>query len=78
VAWLFTGRPGSDDREARSLLVPALETLVAHLAVPRLGAFGITEESIPAIVADSRGSSMTTNPIVLADDEVAAILRMSL
>jgi len=78
VAWLFTGRPGTDDREARSLLVPALDALVAHLAVPRLGAFGITEESIPAIVADSRGSSMTTNPIVLTDDEIAAILRSSL
>jgi alcohol dehydrogenase len=78
VAWLFTGQPGTDDREARSLLVPALEALIAHLAVPRLAAFGITEASIPALVADSRGSSMTTNPIVLTDDEVAAILRASL
>jgi alcohol dehydrogenase len=78
VGWLFTGRPGTDDREARSLLVPALDALVAHLAVPRLAAYGITKESIPAIVADSRGSSMTTNPIVLTDDEIAAILRASL
>ena len=78
VGWLFTGRPGTDDREARSLLVPALEALIAHLAVPRLGSFGITDGSIPAIVADSRGSSMTTNPIDLTDDEIAAILRASL
>ena len=33
---------------------------------------------IPAIVADSRGSSMQTNPIVLTDDEIASILRESL
>ena len=78
AGWLFSGRAGGDDREARSALVPALEGLTARLAVPRLSAFGITESSIPAILADSRGSSMKTNPIVLTDDEIAAILRESL
>ena len=78
AGWLFGGRAGGDDREARSALVPALEGLTARLAVPRLSAFGITESSIPAILADSRGSSMKTNPIVLTDDEIAAILRESL
>jgi alcohol dehydrogenase class IV len=78
AGWLFSGRPGADDREARSALVPALEELTAGLAVPGLSAFGITEASIPALVADSRGSSMKTNPVVLTDDEIAAILRASL
>jgi alcohol dehydrogenase len=49
-----------------------------RLGVPRLSVFGITEASIPALVADSRGSSMKTNPIVLTDDEIAAVLRASL
>jgi alcohol dehydrogenase len=75
---MFSGRPGSDDREARSALIPALEALTARLAVPRLSAFGVTESAIPALVADSRGSSMKTNPIALTDDEVASILRASL
>jgi alcohol dehydrogenase len=75
---LFTGRAGADDREARSALVSALESLTALLRVPRLSTFGITESSIPALVADSRGSSMKTNPIVLTDDEIASILRTSL
>jgi alcohol dehydrogenase len=75
---LFTGRAGADDREARSALVSALESLTASLGVPSLSTFGITESSIPALVADSRGSSMKTNPIVLTDDEIASILRTSL
>jgi alcohol dehydrogenase len=75
---MFSGRAGGDDREARSALVPALEQLTARLGVPRLSAFGLTESSIAALVADSRGSSMKTNPVVLTDDEIAAILRESL
>jgi alcohol dehydrogenase len=78
AGWLFTGQAGSDDREARSALVPALESLTIRLGVPRLSAFGIAESSIPALVADSRGSSMKTNPVVLTDDEIASILRASL
>jgi alcohol dehydrogenase len=78
AGWMFSGNAGADDREARSGLVPALQTLAARLGVSRLSAFGITEASIPALVADSRGSSMKTNPIVLTDDEIAAILRASL
>jgi alcohol dehydrogenase len=74
----LSGRPGGDDREARSALVSALEQLTARLGVPRLSAFGITESSIPGLVADSRGSSMKTNPIVLTDDEIVSILRASM
>ena len=75
---LFTGRAGADDREARSALVSALESLAASLGVPSLSTFGITESWIPALVADSRGSSMKTNPVLLTDEEIAAILRASL
>ncbi len=78
AGWMFSGRPGGDDREARSALVPALEQLTARLGVPRLAAFGVAESSIAALVADSRGSSMQTNPIVLTDAEIASILRASL
>jgi alcohol dehydrogenase len=78
AGWLLTGRAGADDRKTRSFLVPALESLTARLGVPRLSAFGITESSIPALVADSRGSSMKTNPVTLTDDEITAILRASL
>jgi alcohol dehydrogenase class IV len=66
------------DRQARSALVATLDDWRARLDVPRLAAFGLDEASIPAVVADSRGSSMKTNPIVLTDEEIAAILRDSL
>ena len=75
---MFSGGAGSDDRGARSALIPALEALTARLAVPRLSAFGVTESAIPALVADSRGSSMKTNTISLTDDEIGSILRASL
>jgi len=75
---LLTGQVGADDRDARALLVPALAALTARLGVPGLSAFGITESSIPALVADSRGSSMKTNPIVLTDEEIGGVLRTSL
>jgi alcohol dehydrogenase class IV len=75
---LFTGRAGADDREARSALVLALESLTDSLGILRLSTFGVTESSIPALVADSSGSSMKTNPVLLTDEEIAAILRASL
>ena len=78
AGWILSGIAGADDRSARVALVAALETLSLRLGVPRLSAFGITEASIPALVADSRGSSMKTNPIVLTDDEIAAVLRASI
>ncbi len=45
-----------------------------RLALPRLAAYGVTAADIPRIVADSRGSSMKTNPVVLTDDEIGAII----
>jgi len=60
--------------EARAGLVVTLSEWTALLGVQRLRAFGIGEAAIPAIVADSRGSSMRTNPIVLTDEEIAGIL----
>ena len=67
-----------EDGEARSALVRLLEVWRGRLAVPRLSAYGITAADIPAIVADSRGSSMKTNPILLTDAEIAEILRASI
>jgi alcohol dehydrogenase class IV len=74
---LAGGRKGPD-AEARSALVALLDDWRARLAVPRLSAYGISESDVPPIAAGSRGSSMKTNPIVLTDEEIAAILRASL
>jgi alcohol dehydrogenase len=75
---ILAGRPVVPGAEARAILVAVLESLTVGLGIPRLSVFGITESSIPALVADGRGSSMKTNPIVLTDDEIASILSASL
>ena len=65
---------GTPDVEARRVLVLTLTAWTAALEVPRLRAFGIGEADVPAIVAGARGSSMRTNPVVLTDEELAAVL----
>jgi len=45
---------------------------------PKLSRYGVTEADIPLIVANSRGSSMLSNPIVLQDAEIADLVRQRL
>jgi alcohol dehydrogenase len=52
--------------------------LVERLAVPGLATFGMRREHIVAVVADSPGSSMQTNPVALSDGELGAILEAAL
>ena len=65
------------DDAARAALLSILERLTSALQIPRLAAFGVTADAFPALVAESRGSSMRTNPIVLTDNEIDTILEMS-
>lgn len=62
------------DEEALTRLVEVLEEWTQTMQLPRLSKYGVTREDIPRIVANSRGSSMKTNPIVLTDDEIGEIL----
>lgn len=64
--------------DARAALVDALREWVTTLQVPGLSAFGMGEADIPAVVADSPGSSMRTNPVALTDGELTGILQRSL
>ena len=74
VGRLLTGRADLDDSAARAVLIELLAEWSETLQLPRLRNYGITEADFPKIVANSRGSSMQTNPIVLTDDEIEAIL----
>ena len=71
---LLAGRPDLADDAARASLVDELDAWTASLGLPRLADYGITPADLPALVADSRGSSMRTNPVVLDDAEIAGIL----
>jgi alcohol dehydrogenase class IV len=68
----------SSDRDARSTLITTLTAWTGALEIPRLRTFGLTQADVPAIVADARGSSMRTNPVVLTDEELTAVLEASL
>ena len=66
--------PTAEDAVARAGLVALLAEWAERLGIPGLGAYGLTADLVPAIVADARGGSMRTNPIVLDDAELAGIL----
>ena len=71
---LLASRPGLDDAAARKALVEWLYDLTDRLKLPRLGTFGISANDLPGVVAHCRGGSMKTNPIVLTDEELTAVL----
>ena len=77
AARLLAGEPRLDHDEAVDGLVAWLTALVSELGLPRLGDVGVREADIPVLVAESRGSSMRTNPITLEDSEIATILAAS-
>ncbi len=74
VGRLLTDRNDLDDDSARSALIALLAEWSERLQLPRLNRYGINESDFPLIVANSRGSSMQTNPIVLTDAEINGIL----
>ena len=73
IGRLFS-RKQLDDDAARLFLVDMLREWTRRMKVPGLGGYGIREADLDLIVANSRGSSMKTNPIVLTDGEVREIL----
>ena len=74
-----SGRDGaSPPDDAPERLVLLLEAWAARLEMPRLGRFGVSEVDLPRIVEGARGGSTKTNPIALADEELAGILRARL
>jgi alcohol dehydrogenase class IV len=66
--------PELGDAAARDALVSTLEAWTIALGMPRLAAFGVGAADIPRLVAESRGSSMRTNPVTLTDGEISGIL----
>jgi alcohol dehydrogenase len=74
VGRLLTGRTEIDDTTACLSLTARLAEWSERLQLARLNSFGISTADFSMIVANSRGSSMQTNPIVLTDAEINAIL----
>lgn len=62
------------DAEAHAALLATLDEWTERLNLKRLGAFGVLPEHLPKIVANARGNSMLTNPVVLTDAEIGGIV----
>lgn len=62
------------DADARAALVDTLAAWTRTLQLPRLAHYGVPPGDLPRIVANSRGNSMKTNPVMLSDSEILAIL----
>jgi alcohol dehydrogenase class IV len=71
---ILAGNRALTDGQARDALLTTLDTWTVVLRLPRLADFGVTPRDLPGLVAESRGSSMRTNPVLLADEEIAGIL----
>lgn len=67
-----------NDLAAHAVLIDTLDRWTEEMHLPRLGHYGVSADDLPRIVANSRGSSMKTNPVLLTDAEIEAILRMRL
>jgi len=60
--------------EAWEKLISLLHHWTEELQLKKLSDYGLQASGIEQVVANARGSSMKTNPIVLSDDELAEIL----
>jgi alcohol dehydrogenase class IV len=75
IARLVTGSPTAGAGQG----VEWVRRLVADLRIPGLAAYGLTAQHLPDLVDKAlQASSMKANPIPLAPDELAAILRAAL
>lgn len=74
VAEILRGEKFGDVHTAHTALLETLNAWTTDMQLPRLAAYGVTRHDYRAIVNDCRGNSMRTNPVVLTDTEVAAIL----
>ena len=72
---LFGLGPSTGPEEAVDVLIREIEALCGRVGLPRrLSELGVKPEQIPALVNDSRGSSMSGNPRELTDRELTELL----
>jgi len=74
VGDVLAGKQFRNKRESWEALGSVLSDWTEKLQLPRLAEYGVTEEGLDHVVAHCRGSSMTTNPIVLTDAEIRELL----
>jgi alcohol dehydrogenase len=71
---ILCGHTFADADAAHQGLVELLRRWTTELDLPRLGAYGMRAADVARVVANSRGSSMKTNPLALTDLELDGLL----
>ncbi|PSJ18380.1 iron-containing alcohol dehydrogenase [Nitrosomonas supralitoralis] len=74
VAEILCQKRFVDPQSAYNALINLLAQWTSELALPRLSHYGLQETALDKVIANCRGSSMKTNPIVLEDEEIRQIL----
>jgi len=74
VGRLLNGAAGATAAEDRQNLVRLLDAWTQRMSLPPLSSLGVAASDVKRIVANSRGSSMKTNPVVLTDDEIRRVV----
>jgi alcohol dehydrogenase class IV len=75
AAAILCGQSFSSREAAWRALVNLLAEWTARLDLPRLGDYGLVTGGLDRVVAESRGSSMRTNPVELTDAEIKTCLQ---
>ena len=71
---LFAPEMNMDENEALKMLLGMLEIWQQHMQMPKLSEYGVTKDDVARIVANISGGSYATNPIVLTQDELKALI----
>jgi alcohol dehydrogenase class IV len=74
VAELLCEKHFNEPETAYDALVNLLTKWTNELNLPRLSHYGLKETGLDQVIANCRGSSMKTNPIVLTDGEIRRVL----
>ena len=75
IAVLLTGNEDADPQDG----IDCVREVCRRLNIPRLRAYGITDEHIPTLVEKAaKASSMKANPLVLTRGELTAVVQSAL
>lgn len=74
LAEILCERRIREPETAYRALTDLLDDWTERLQLPRLSRYQVQASDLPRIAANSRGSSMKTNPVVLTDDEIMQIV----
>lgn len=74
IGEILTNKQYSSNQDAWEALLKILYQWTTELNLARLSGFGININDLDLLIANSRGNSMQTNPIVLEDTDLKTIL----